>query len=241
LLKFRTYTSSLAVILLLLISSQAFGLHYRTTHRNVRYPKYSPKHKRHLRRVVWNPLFRGSHESMLRQNEEIDRLGLPRIADDMELERLEQQQALVPIDESKTLRVEGSLDPKNRYCRSWTRDFLNDFSADYYNRFHQQIQVNSAVRTVEQQHRLRRFNHNAAPESGDTSSSHLAGTTVDISKHGMTRTQRKWVGQYLYGLNQLGLVEGAEERRQPVFHVMVGEDYSTWRSSRAATQQVATN
>ena len=176
---------------------------------------------------------------MLRQNEEIDRLGLPRIADDTELENLEAKQELLPIEESRTLRVEDGLDVKNRYCRSWTRDFLNDFSADYYNQFHHPIQVNSAVRTVEQQHRLRRYNHNAAPESGDTASSHLAGITVDISKHGMTRRERKWVGQYLYGLNQLGLVEGAEERRQPVFHVMVSQEYSAWRTTRAGNQQVA--
>ena len=36
----------------------------------------------------WNPMFRPSHDSLLRQNEEIDRLDLPRIQDDDELEAL---------------------------------------------------------------------------------------------------------------------------------------------------------
>src|SRR5271156_6000458 len=37
---------------------------------------------RHLRGILWNPLFHPSHDSLLRQNEEIDRLDLPRIQDD---------------------------------------------------------------------------------------------------------------------------------------------------------------
>ncbi len=40
---------------------------------------------------LWNPLFRPTHESLLRQNEEMDRLELPRIQDDEELEALKVQ------------------------------------------------------------------------------------------------------------------------------------------------------
>jgi len=40
---------------------------------------------RRLRGILYNPLFRPSHDSLLRQNEEIDRLELPRIQDDAEL------------------------------------------------------------------------------------------------------------------------------------------------------------
>ena len=46
----------------------------------------------HVRYLRWNPVLRGSHESMLRQNELIDRLQLPRIADDDELVSLEVQE-----------------------------------------------------------------------------------------------------------------------------------------------------
>ena len=63
----------------LLVSGQAFGLH----HNRVR---HTPKHRG--RRIVWNPLFRPSHESLIRQNQEVDRLDLPRIANDQELEQL---------------------------------------------------------------------------------------------------------------------------------------------------------
>src|SRR5438309_10511438 len=49
------------------------------------------------RRVFWNPLLRGSHESQLRQNEEIDQLGLPRIEDESQLQELVERQELGPL------------------------------------------------------------------------------------------------------------------------------------------------
>src|SRR5262252_2676409 len=65
---------------------------------------HSSKHS--LKRSRWNPMFRPSHESLLKQNEEIDRLDLPRIADDEELEQLKASEALVPIRQSEFLRFD---------------------------------------------------------------------------------------------------------------------------------------
>jgi Family of unknown function (DUF5715) len=177
-------------------------------------------------------MFRPSHESLLRQNEEIDRLELPRIADDDELEALKSRELLVPINPSEFLRFDPRLDPSRRYCRSWTRDFLEDLSQAYYHRFHQQIQVNSAVRTVLVQRKLRRHNRNAAPERGETASSHLAGLTVDLQRRGMSRDQVRFMERYLFYLRALGLVEPEEERRQWVFHVMVSDRYVDWREAQ---------
>lgn len=179
---------------------------------------------------MWNPLLRGSHDSMLRQNEEINRLELPRIADDIELFELEARGDLVPIEETDSVHISIS-DASRRYCRPWTRDFLQDLGDAYYNEFNQPIQVNSAVRTMEQQRKLRRHNRNAAPEAGEIASSHLAGLTVDINKRGLTRAQHKFIEDYLFNLREQGLIEPAEERRQPVFHVMVSERYIQWRGS----------
>src|SRR5690348_13899843 len=58
------------------------------------------KKSRRYRRVAWNPVLKGSYESMLRQNEEIDRLELPRIQNDDELESMILRQELVGIEES---------------------------------------------------------------------------------------------------------------------------------------------
>ena len=229
----RSYSRSSSLLLCLLVFScgQAFALHHNQHH-------YT-RHRAHRRHLVWNPLLRGSHESLVRQNEEIDRLGLPRIADDQQLELLEERQELVPIQETRSLRIHPQLEPKNRYCRPWTLEFLNDLSNAYYQEFHQPIQVNSAVRTIEQQHRLRRHNRNAAPEAGETASSHLAGLTVDLSKRGLSRHQKKWINAYLLNLKDQGLIEPAEERRQAVFHIMVSEHYDEWRTARSEPKDIA--
>jgi hypothetical protein len=211
------------------VCGEAFAL---TEYVPPRHPQQ--KHRRvHVRRTRWNPVFRPSRESLLRQNEEIDRLELPRIQDQAELEEMIAREDLVPIVPGFSLRIDPRLAADRRYCRPWTRDFLNDVSEAYYDRFHAQIQVNSAVRTVEMQKRLRRHNRNAAPETGDTASSHLAGITVDIQRRGMTRQQVKWMEQYLMPLRNEGLVEPEEERHQWVFHVAVSGRYSEWRDPNA--------
>lgn len=196
-------------------------------------------HRAHYRRIVWNPVLRGSHESLLRQNDVIDRLQLPRIADDNQLEELIRAQELVPIVGSKSLLVSPSILPEKRYCRPWTNQFVQDMSEAYYNEFHVPLQVNSAVRTIEQQHKLRRRNRNAAPETGDTASSHLAGITVDLAKRGMTKKQHDWVNDYLKNLRDLGVIEAAEERRQACFHVMVSDRYNEWREVNQLADKLA--
>lgn len=220
---------SLSIALLsLAMGSQALGLSSYTGKRATPH-KGSKHHVRHLR---WNPMFRPSHDSLLRQNEEIDRLDLPRIQDDDELDALKASQALVPIRTGDTLRVDPRLDPNRRYCRPWTREFMEDLSQAYYHQFHDQIQVNSAVRTVKVQKKLRRHNRNAAPAEGDTASSHLAGLTVDLQRRGMSKEQVRFVERYLFYLRALGLVEPEEERRQWVFHVMVSDRYASWRQTQ---------
>ena len=118
---------------------------------------------------------------------------LPRIQDDFELESLKSKGDLVEINTSEHLRFDPRLDPDRRYCRPFTRDFVEDLSKAYFEAFGAQIQVNSAVRTVKIQKKLRRHNRNAAPEKGELASSHLAGTTVDLQRRGMTPAQIKWM------------------------------------------------
>ena len=215
------------------MSCQAFAV------RPIVPPRYHRMHR--IRRIPWNPAFKPSHESLLLQNEEIDRLNLPRIYDDKQLERLKASGDLVPIIPGETLRIQPSLDPSRRYCREWTLAFLQDLSEAYYKEFHQQIQVNSAVRTVLVQKKLRRHNRNAAPEKGETASSHLAGLTVDLQRRGMTKPQVKWMEEYLRPLKEMGLVEPEEERRQWCFHIMVAGAYDEWRATRMLAEQQDVN
>jgi hypothetical protein len=148
------------------------------------------------------------------------------------LEALKASGALQPIIAGESLRFDPRLDPSRRYCRPWTRDFVQDISQAYYHRFHEQIQVNSAVRTVKVQKKLRRHNRNAAPAEGDTASSHLAGLTVDLQRRGMTQDQVHWMEHYLFYMKALDLVEPEEERHQWVFHIMVSGRYADWRETQ---------
>jgi len=190
-----------------------------------------------FRRVRWNPVFRPSRESLLLQNAEINRLNLPRIRDDKQLEALKMSGDLVPIVPTEALRIQPSLDPNRRYCRQWTLDFLHDISEAYYREFGDQIQVNSAVRTVQVQKKLRRHNRNAAPESGEIASSHLAGLTIDLQRRGLSKAQIKWIQDYMKPLKEMGLIEPEEERRHWCFHVMVGGAYDEYRATKMLAEK----
>ncbi len=170
-------------------------------------------------------MFPGSHELLVQQNEELDRSQLPQIFDEYELMRFELSQDLVPVNESDALKIADDLSNSRRYCRPWTRDFLQDFSQAFYDEFHAPLQVNSLVRTVEQQHRLRRYNRFAAPEWGDNASTHIRGVAFDLSRRGLTPMQYAWIRSYLLPLKEAGMVDPIEER-QPVLHVVVFEKYS---------------
>lgn len=203
-----------------------------------RYTRYR-HHRGHVRRVAWNPVLKGSMDSMVRQNEEIDRLQLPRITDNEQLLELERTEELVQIQETRALHVSPAIQADKRYCRPWCNQFLQDISEAYYREFHVPLQVNSAVRTMEQQHKLRRSNRNAAPEIGEHASSHLAGITVDLAKRGLTRAQHAWIENYLKNMRDQGLVEAAEERRQACFHVMISDRYTEWREANQLADKIA--
>jgi uncharacterized protein DUF5715 len=221
-------TSSLLLAAVVATATPATTVRTTTHHRRA-----------HVRRVAWNPVLKGSHDSQLRQNEEIDRLQLPRIADDQQLMELERTQELIPIPENHALRVSPAIKPEKRYARPWVNYFLQDMSTAFFNEFHVPMQVNSAVRTMEQQHTLRRKNRNAAPETGENGSSHLAGITVDLAKRGLTRNQHAWIENYLKNLRDNNLVEVAEERRQACFHVMVSDRYTEWREANQTADKIA--
>jgi uncharacterized protein YcbK (DUF882 family) len=193
--------------------------------------RYSHRHHR-VRHFRWNPMFKGSHEMLVKQNEIIDQLELPRIADDDELEQVIQNEELVPLKESGSLRIASNLKDNRRYCKEWTRDFVQDFSQAFYEQFKKPIQVNSAVRTIQQQKKLRRHNRNAGPIEGETASTHLTGISLDISKRGLSVKQHAWIEHYFLPLKEQGLIDPIEERRQPVFHVVVFDRYTEWREAQ---------
>jgi len=234
--------SSRTFAILLLVGAvgvgNLFALHTRAPYRKPATKKVTPaavratatrKTAKRARRVRWSPVLKGSHESLVRANVEIDRLELPRIENDEQLLRLEESQDLVPLFDSDAMQVAPNIKPTRRYCRPWTRAFVEDLSSAFYAEFGRPLIVTSAVRTMEQQQKLRRRNRNAAPIQGETASSHMAGTTIDIGKGPMTRAERAWFDQFVLPLANEHIVEAVEERHQACYHIMVAERYGTWR------------
>jgi Family of unknown function (DUF5715) len=228
----------------LLLSAPASAVTHNVTHsakgHKSRHSALNPSLRWRFSR--WTPMFPGSHDMLVHQNEELNRLQLPRIFDEGELIRYEASQVLVPVNETEALKIAADLPESRRYCRPWTRDFLQDFSQAYYEHFHSPLQINSLVRTVEQQQRLRRHNRYAAPEWGDTASTHLTGVTFDLSRRGLTGEQYGWILAYLIPLKESGVVDPIEES-QPVLHVVVFEKYSdrsdqkdTWSEAMEPTE-----
>jgi hypothetical protein len=176
-------------------------------------------------RLIVPPAMKGSHEILVHQNEMADRDGLIRVQDDEDLERLRALKQLVALPAGPALIVDERLPSNRRFCRPWTAQFLAALARAHYARFHTPLQVNSAVRTVQFQERLRYTNGNAAPAEGETASPHLTGQAVDLAKHGLSMTEIAWIRGYLMPLVQQGKVDVEEEFQQSCFHISVYKSY----------------
>jgi hypothetical protein len=168
---------------------------------------------------------RGSLESLIRQNEKTNADNLERIENDADLHTRIANGQLVRVPESEALAVNANLPLDRRYCRPWTAAFLTDLSRAHQAQFHHAFEVSSAVRTVEYQKRLMRTNGNAAPAEGDIASPHLTGATIDIAKHGLTRSELYWMRDRLNGLQAEGKIDVEEEFHQSCFHITVYKSY----------------
>jgi hypothetical protein len=173
------------------------------------------------------PPLRGSHESLVHQNEMAEADGLERILDDSDLNDRIASGSLVPVPVSFALSVNADLPENRRYCRPWTAKFLADFSRAHSARFSgSSLEVTSAVRTVEYQRQLRHINGNAAAADGDIASPHLTGGTIDIAKAGMSAREIGWIRAWLIPLEQQGKIDVEEEFRQSCFHISVYKSYT---------------
>jgi len=173
------------------------------------------------------PPLRGSHESLVHQNEMAEADGLERILDDADLNDRIAHGSLVPVPVSSVLTVNANLPENRRYCRPWTAKFLTDLSSAHSARFAGgSLEVTSAVRTVQYQRQLRHINGNAAAADGDVASPHLTGGTIDIAKAGMTAREIGWMRAWLIPLEQQGKIDVEEEFRQSCFHISVYKSYT---------------
>lgn len=188
-----------ALLLFMLLAAPAFA------RRHTRVPEYR--------------VFPPSHQSLVDQNDEANRLGLHPIRDKSGMLELLGSGELVPITTGPGLRV---ICPRDRaLVRPWVDDLLLDLAGAYYRRFGKPLQVTSATRPVTVQVRLLRWNRNAAPAHGVLTSVHMRGIAVDLQRRGLTTGQKRWLQWRLLYYYGRGLVMVEEELRHPCFHVVV--------------------
>ncbi len=176
------------------------------------------------------------------QNLQADSEDLSRMRNVAMVQRFARGNYLVPVPWETDTYYLHNIAPPYRYCRPWTRIFLQRLSAQYYSRFHERLRITSLVRTTGSQTRLARSNANAADAVGSLRSSHLTGASIDISKRFMSPEGQQWIRNVLYSLKQQGYLYAIEEFYQPTFHVMVYRSYPTYvRGLHSRKAQVARN
>lgn len=181
---------------------------------NVSVPRYMPV------------ALRGSHEVLVHQNIIADVEGLSRIQNDAQLNAMVHSGDLVALPASSALIVDSRLPWNRRYCRPWTSRFLIDLSRAHESTFGRPLQLTSAVRTVDFQRHLARYNGNAAPAFGETASPHLTGQAIDLGKKGMSHHEIAWMRAILGQLQSSGKLDVEEEFEQACFHISVYKTYA---------------
>ena len=172
----------------------------------------------HSRKRVPTPALFTTIGSLRAQNSEADRLHLPRIQTKNELREIVQSGELVPIHTSEALKLKIT---GNHAClRPWAAEQAQSLAADFFLQARRSLTLTSAVRTVQEQKALRRWNPNAAPTTGEQASVHTTGIAFDISRTGLSRAQQRWLEWRLWYLQQTGKVIVEEEQKQPCFHIV---------------------
>lgn len=159
--------------------------------------------------------------SLEAQNAAIRGMEMP--ADDKALAEMVRDGDLVRVTTALTLTVDPRVPDRRRYLRPAAYGFALRLAVEFYSRYRVPLQVNSAVRTVRDQRRLRRWNCNAAPWRGAVVSPHMAGAAFDLQRRWLTREQLRFLQWRLFYYQAVGLVIAGEERRHPCFHVAVIE------------------
>lgn len=126
--------------------------------------------------------------------------------------------------ETRTYYVTG-VESSLRVTRPWTKLFIDQVAGAFYELFERRLRITSLTRTWGAQRALTRINPSAAPAHGPVQSTHLTGAAVDLSKRFLSEGEIAWFRTVLWRLKRRGLIDVAEEFREPHFHVFVRRGY----------------
>ena len=176
----------------------------------------------------------GSPAALATENRVADQRDLTRLSDASQLRRFIAAGLLVKITSATGYFIDetlGEADTTNialySYARPWVKTFLDHLAADPLRPAGLKLKVTSLVRTVAYQEQLRKKYPAAtsATEPGRRSS-HLTGSTVDISTKEMSEEGKAWLRKKLAALERRDLMQATEEKSTSLcFHVMVFPEY----------------
>jgi uncharacterized protein YcbK (DUF882 family) len=184
---------------------------------------------------------RATSSSQLVQNQRADEDQLSRMEGSAMTARWVRLQLLEAVPAKTSGYYLHAVRVQNRYLRPWTRLFLSRLSNQYRAKFGKQLRVTSLLRTAEYQRSLQGRNGNAASPEGPKRSAHLTGASLDISKKGMTGTERQWLRRVLTSLRGNGYIYAIEEYQQPVFHILVHRTYADYVDRKSGSTSASTH
>lgn len=160
--------------------------------------------------------------SLLAQNAAADRMRLPRVRNRAMLSELVGDGSLAPLPLGRCLK--SSVARWRAFLTPFASGQLADIADAFCVAFEKPLRVDSAIRPLDVQQRLRRLiGRTAAPVSGPTASVHPTGAAFDLQRRGLTKTQLRWLEWRLFYLQAAGWVIVEEERA--CFHVVSLRDH----------------
>lgn len=181
------------------------------------------------------PSLRGSSDSQMRQNKEADRLGLERYRDRPALEKAVRSGRLIVITPTPAYELDsgiGSADHGHEtlyaHAKPWVKTFLDRELGPVHAATGIRFRVTSLVRTETYQRALIAGGESNAThgKSRWKRSSHLTGSTIDISWLGLDRKVVAKLSKRLLDLERRNLIEATMEHHNQCFHIMVFPSYS---------------
>ena len=180
-----------------------------------------------------------SHAQQKKQNSIIKKQHLSYIQDRSELKRsiaLKGKNRLVLVSDTTSYYLSksmGRLDPKHKklyhYARTWVKLFLDTELTEGHRVTSDRFKLPSLVRTNKYQKKLRKHDPDAGAIAGKKwwqKSSHLTGSTVDISFKGLSPAGFKWLQERLIQLQaEDNKVVAVQENCQGHFHVFISPLY----------------
>lgn len=191
----------------------------------------------------------GNSQALEKQNYVIDFWNLERVEDEQDLRLLVAANRLVPVHPSGLgYYIDRHLSKKTHFARIFTKESIEQLADAFYNatqagkiRFVtnpqtdqvkriisgkiRRLKITGLVRDRQYQAKLvRRLPKGQAASDKDgprCQSSHLAGTTFDLSVRDLATEEICWIQEYLYQKHNAYLISVIWEEKSKVFHVMV--------------------